>query len=713
MNICTIALLCTMNISNVLTVNVPAPEYHLLKGKLTCTNCVYINPIGAPNVPSRKVTIAIPPGAVVESVSFSSSRREVGECLIEPTRPMEPLSDHGAVRDLRKLFEEKRREFYAQSVTYPLEYGRMVSKGGLRKYSLVDVLCYHFSFNPVEQKLYYSENISIEVRYRLVKPGGERGRFWERLKDDVTFDDIAKECIYNWEDAERWYRTDEPQRADGYYIIVPSSLVGSVDTLVSYHTMQGYSVQVVTKEYIESNVQGVDFPQKLRNYLRENMADILFALLVGFSTDMEWRSVVPFNNDPDSPYNNPDISPIPTDLYYAELTDHDSLSWNSDRDSYYGEVYDQFGQLLGEDSPDYHADIHLGRIPIDNYSAIEDICQKLISFDMNTNTGYKTSALLAGAVYYYANEDYGGGPRNDGADYLEELMNDSIVERANSVTLYEKGGLDPCTLTCTDSLTRNNMILYWQDRGIMYETHHGNETGYARKVWEWDDGDMVPEANEISWPFSLYTSDVTSLDNDNPATCFLRSCLCGNPDVNGFSANLLYRGASAIISSSRICWMTYSDPGGIPYHFYKRLLRDTTESHGMIGPAYDIARNDFMDNTSFWLSTYHYNLFGDPALCQFGRSVAVAELPYNTTRNDFGLYPNPFSELITLQFSTPLLGEIELNVYDGSGRFVKQLFKGYMREEKKQLHVKLPTGIYFVTLSKGELKETKKVIVIK
>jgi hypothetical protein len=120
-----------------------------------------------------------------------------------------------------------------------------------------------------------------------------------------------------------------------------------------------------------------------------------------------------------------------------------------------------------------------------------------------------------------------------------------------------------------------------------------------------------------------------------------------------------------------------------------------------------------MDAIAFWINTYNFNLYGDPALCQFGRSVAVAELPQHRTPTDFRLYPNPISELITLQFSTPLVGEIELNVYDESGRFVRQLFKGYMREEKKQMQVKLPAGIYFVTLSKGEIRETKKVIVIK
>ncbi len=712
MRLCLIFIITLFSRADVLSVSVSAPEYLILDGNIVVQDGAYINRPGAPNLPCRKVTIALPPGAIVESVNFSATRQEIGSVSIPPTEPLLPMLNDHAIKTIQESYVTDKNGFYSSDKIYPETYGALLSEGGLRKYTLVDIACHHFSYRPLSQKLYYTPNINVEIQYRMPVPHGKRAQFWQSLMNDVTFDDIAQEILYNWGTAEVWYYTNTPKRANGYYIIIPSSLASSVDMLVAYRQSQGYDVNIVTKEYIEATIPGDDLPQRIRNYLRSNMADIEFALLVGFSTDVPWRSMVPFNNNPYSPWGHPDYSPIPSDLYYAELTDPDSVSWNSDRDSYYGEVYDDNFNPIGEDNPDYHADIHLGRIPYSNQSIIEDICDKMIMFDTDTDVAYKTASLLAGAIYYYQNENNSGNSRMDGADYPEQLMNDAVLARANAVYLYEKGGLRPSTYTCTDSLTRDNMISYWQNRGIMYECHHGNNYLYARKVWAWDDGDNIPENNEIQWPASLYSSDVSLLDNDHPATTVLRSCLCGNPDVNGLGAQLLHHGSSAVISSSRICWMTFADPGGIPYHFFDRLVKDTTSSHGMIGVAYDIARNEFMDASGFWLPAYHYNLFGDPALCQFGRITGIEEVVKKTEMPYFTIYPNPASGLVTIQLHASHERKIEIDVYDESGRFVHSLYNGYVKENSKTINAKLPTGIYFFRFNDGTVTDFRKIVVI-
>jgi hypothetical protein len=687
MKIVTMALLlgfCIVSVNaEMMVVTVPSLDARIEDGKLIISECSFITVPGAPVLPSKKVSIALPPGALVESVTFSGSRIPLGYCEIIPAHPMLPMENLDAISSLFGIYEKQKRNYYTRDDLYPETYGTVLAKGGLRKYTLVDVACYHFAYRPLSSTIYHSPVITVTIQYSMPKEGSERARFWNNLKNDISCDETARKLIYNWEDAKRWYVTDTPNRANGYYIIIPSNLVSSVDTLVSYRQNQGYTVNIVTREYIESNVQGDDVQQKIRNYLRSELANIEYVLLVGVPAVMPWRDMVPFNNLYNSPYYDPDISPIPSDLYYAELTDHDTLSWNLDRDTYYGEVYDENMQPNGEDDPDYHADVHLGRIPFDTHADIEAICEKMIAFDMNTDLSYKTSALLAGGMIYYANENYSGYPRLDGSDQM-----------------------------CTDSLTRTNMINYWDNKGIVFEYNHGSPDGYWRKYWEWDDGDSVAENSEIVWPLCLYRTDVGQLDNDYPATTFLRSCLNGKPEVTNLASALLLHGSASVIAGSRVVWIPLTDPG-LSNHFFERLLQDTSESHGFVGDAYDLARTDYMDAIAFWINTYNFNLFGDPALCQFGRSVAIAELPYHKAPADIKLYPNPISGLMTLQFSTPLVGEIEVNVYDESGRFVRQLFKGYMREENKQLHVRLPAGIYFVRLNAGDFTATKKLILVR
>ncbi|UCF71197.1 MAG: T9SS type A sorting domain-containing protein [candidate division WOR-3 bacterium] len=704
-------MICTIGWANVLRVNVAAPAYTFEEDRLVVCGAAYRNPIGAPALPCRVVTIALPPGAIVEAADFHGVWREVGEVFVPPSEPSLPLSYGTAVEELLEQFRWANELYYHSSQIYPASYGSIISTGGLRKYTLVTVACNHFAYNTIAGMLYCSENITVDIYYTLPPPSSNRTIYWNGLNDDVTFDAIAKDLIYNWNDAQVWYHTDEPNRANGYYIIVPTALQGAVDALVQHRQNQGYDVEIVTKEYIDANVSGIDIQARLRNFLRANVADIEYVLLVGFSTDMPWRNLVPFNNDPNSPYNHPDYSPIPSDLYYAELTDPDSVSWNSDGDSYYGEVYTENFQPMGEDDPDYHADVHLGRIPFSDQNTIEDICAKTIAFDTDNDVGYKTASLLTGAIYYYANENSTGNARRDGAEYCEQLLIDSVLPRASAVTLYEKGGLDPCTLSCTDSLTRSNHVVYWQNKGIMYEAHHGNVPLYARKLWAWDDGDLIPEDPEITWPTSFYITDVYLLDNDHPSTCFLRSCLCGKPEETSLGAMLLYRGGSSVISSSRISWGSLADPGGIPYHFYNRLIQDTVASGGIIGIAYDVARNDFMGNTGFWLPAYHYNLFGDPALRQFGQFVGIAENEIEAPRFVLSVFPNPSRGKIRCSLHSDQERSIDFDVYDVSGRLVRSIRSDASYGHSVYVDISLPSGVYFLICNNGANDFQEKIVI--
>ncbi len=697
--------------ADVLIVDVPIPEYQISDNMINMEKGAYIHLPGAPSLPGRKLTIALPPGAIFESVKFYGTREELTSCAIAPMLPALPLTNKGnAIAKIWESYKISKDRFYCSDRLYPETYGVLLSKGGLRKYTLVDVFCYHFAYSPVSQRLYYTPNIRVEIHYRMPAPGSERAQFWQRLINDITYDNIAEEVIYNWHDARVWYRPRTPNRANGYTIIITTALESSVNALAAYRQSQGYDVNIVTKEYIESNIAGNELAQKIRNYLRENMVDIEYVLMVGNASPM--RLLVPWNNDPDSPYDDDGYSPIPSDLYYAELTDHDSLSWNSDGDSYYGEVYNQDTEPYGDDDPDYHADVHVGRITSSTQSIIEDICDKIIAFDGNSDLSYKTASLLAGGMIYFENENYGGYPRIDGADDMEQLMNDSVFDRSNAAYIYEMAGLNACPYTCTDSLTRSNMISYWNKKGIVYEFNHGAPESYARKVWTWDDGDSVAESSEIDWYTCLHTSDVDQLDNDYPATTFLRSCSCGKPEVYSLGIQLLEHGSSAVISSSRYAWVSLADRGGIPHHFYYRLMKDTLSSHGIVGNAYDLARNDFMDSTGFWIPAYHYNLYGDPALHQFGASVIVVEesqksMPHAT----FSIYPNPSLGTVTIQLHSSKEREVELDVYDESGRFLQCLYNGYVEEGTKKLNTDLPTGVYFLRLKDGDNIQVKKFII--
>jgi len=176
---------------------------------------------------------------------------------------------------------------------------------------------------------------------------------------------------------------------------------------------------------------------------------------------------------------------------------------------------------------------------------------------------------------------------------------------------------------------------------------------------------------------------------------------------------LLYRGASSVVSSSRISWGSLADPGGIPYHFYYRLLQDTIISSGVIGIAYDIARNDFMGNTGFWLPAYHYNLFGDPALRQFGQTVGIEGNEFSTKSPSVFLYPNPSRGIIKLETRTQQYVDTEFGFYDVSGRLVRTVKVGASQGEYFSLNIELPAGVYFMRCRDDRYDLQEKIVVSK
>ncbi len=691
--------------ADVLYVDVPAPGYEISGDALTVDNATYKLAYGAPNVPCRTVTLAMPPGAIVENVRLRGSRTDIGSVAIQAKLPPLHLSDTQLNKELSELYKKQKESFYSLNTIFPEEFGRLQSTGGLRKYSLITVDCYHFAYNPVTQQLYCAPNITVEINYHMPVPESDQAAVWEQLKDDITFDEIAREKIYNWNQAKVWYHTDNPKRANGFYIITPSSLTGAVTYLADYRQSQGFDVHVVTVEHIDATVTGIDQPQRIRNYLRANMADIEYALFVGFITSMPMRYLVPINN-------LPSWWQIASDLYYAELTYPDSLSWNSDGDANYGEVFNTSYQPVGDDDPDYHQDIHVGRIPVNNPSAAS-ICSTIIAFDSNTDALYKEAALLPASIPFYENEDHGGGPLVDGAVDMEALMDAGVIERNNAVYLYEKAGLGPSVYSCTDSLCKMNQIGYWQQKGIMYEYHHGAPSGYARLVWTWDDGDSVPEGSELEHMISLWISDVPSIDNTYSSTTILRSCSCGRPDQNNITMQLMAHGASSsVISGTEGVWVILNDRAGLPHHFLERLLVDTTVTHGVIGNAFTLAKIDFMDLTAWWPNAYVLNHFCDPATKQLGRATSIETHEQTTPTSLFAVYPNPTARSVAIYVQPSISKDIQLDVFDNSGRLVQTVFSGTV-EGSRTLTTELPTGIYFVRYQDAERTAFKKVVVVK
>ncbi len=82
----------------------------------------------------------------------------------------------------------------------------------------------------------------------------------------------------------------------------------------------------------------------------------------------------------------------------------------------------------------------------------------------------------------------------------------------------------------------------------------------------------------------------------------------------------------------------------------------------------------------------------------------------------FQNYPNPFNPSTTIRYAVPKAGQIELSLYDISGRKIATLVHGFRGPGIYQYRLNgtdLASGIYFYTLSAGSVKITKKMILLR
>ncbi len=114
-----------------------------------------------------------------------------------------------------------------------------------------------------------------------------------------------------------------------------------------------------------------------------------------------------------------------------------------------------------------------------------------------------------------------------------------------------------------------------------------------------------------------------------------------------------------------------------------------------------------------------------PRLASYGTWIAQifsAESPIPTITKDIQaqnnkwmIYPNPISDLFTIEFDNEKAGEVNISLIDASGKLVRILFDDYLKESKNKLSfnkMMLAPGNYFVIIKNEGQKIGSKNVVI-
>jgi len=656
---------------------------------------------GEPRLLMRRLLIALPPGARAVSVELlgASTTTLDGAFRIEPCPAVLPLSDspgfdEGA-RMMRREWQETRDEAYSTDGPHPAQIAWLHGAGTLRKYAYASVVFSPFTYHPVSGRLEYHDEVEIAIRYVMTEPEEAGSARAQALLRDRSADGKAAELFANYEEIASLYRpidVSPPARlaAYDYVIITTTSLESAIASsgFEAWKTSLGHSVRIVRTSDSEITTQpGIDLAERIRNFLRSYYGTwgIEYVLLVGDYATVPMRICYPNPNFHVYNPNNPGlIGPgTPTDSYYADLSFPDAVSWDSDGDGFPGE--------FGDDAPDFLAEVSVGRIPVNDATRITYALDKLVAFEQSTGA-WKNDAILAGSILFFENQDFGGGPFLDGATLLDSL--DRALLGGWSVTRFSEQAGIVTSLFPWPAIKQSTFATAWRtgEHAVVIWSGHGWCETAARTVWDWDDGDGVPETDGSDGMSSrrFIEAGTTNLDDDHPSIVFAISCNVGYPEPNAYGnlgIDLLtlpgWGSSAGIVCSSRPAAVSHDwmgDPGGtesICYEFYRYLLADEER----VGDAFYDGK--FHANTTYgwdmyyeYMNMYNFNLYGDPALALGSVSTGVAVGPDPGASLSVRLgrsRPNPFVTSTTLRFTTARRVPIRVSVYDVRGRKISGL----------------------------------------
>jgi len=619
--------------ADVLTIEVDAGEYQIINRDqsqlIKMEGFGYLKVPGKPMLPAKNFLIALPPGARARSVEVRGIGAEQlpGTYQIMPTPPILPLADapqyQELVEELQLECQENNQTVYSSDQAYPKERGKLKTLGTLRKYSYVSVSFYPFSYHPQSGRLVHYHAAQITIKYNLPSPGTAEAQRVDESKRDNLADQRASELFVNYDEMKGLYQpTGSPREAESQthdYVIITSNTLQSAivaSNFLDWKASLGYDIRTVfiTDPEIAGQA-GVDLAEKIRNFLRYNYIPwgIEYVLLVGGCETIPMRYCYPGGSD------------VPTDYYYADLSYSDADSWDSDGDGVYGEY--------SQDSPDFLAEVYVGRIPTSDSTRITYTLNKLVAFEQDTGS-WKDQALHANAISRFANQDY------DSVTFVEghclysieaDLMNGWTISHYS-----EQEGLSTSGYPWP-ALSESAFINDWRNGqyGVVNWYGHGSWSHVVRMVWVWDDGDGVPETDGsdlIEQP--AFISVWSNLDDDHPSIVFAISCNVGWPEPQAggnLGIDLLtepeFGSSAGIVSATRSGCATadwFGRPAGIDaicYEFNRYMI---TELRRIGDAIYD---SKFYCNQNYaWDHYYEYrnmfglNLYGDPSLVREGVS---------------------------------------------------------------------------------------------
>jgi len=524
-------------------------------------NGITVTSPGEPALPCLPVTLVIPAGADVKSVTVRSlaSTEIPGAWHIVPSQVARPLSKPAAA------FTEPNPTIYGSAVAFPSQLSGMTNSGNASGFRLVSVNVNPLQYSPASGRLTLHHLLSVTVDYSegsapvTLTPG-------QRDRAAATLVPLVK----NANDLERFSppvaTTDLPEV--NYLIITADALAPSLQAFADYRSAHGLRAEIVTEEWIARNYPGRDVQEKTRNLVIDYFQHrgLSYVLLAGDNAQVPCRRIrlSVFDEQGD----------IPTDMYFGDL----DYSWDSNHNNLFGEM---------SDSMDLFADVLVGRASVDNVHQVENFIRKVAIYENEPATDYiKRSLLPSGWLW-----------RESG--YHGKFVNDSIADLTPAPWVDRKMENPPSATVVADSF--NHGFAIFDPAG------HGNSAG----VYDQSGTPIYLAGNAGSARNYRRFSIMTSLACD-PGDFEAEDC-CAEAALNCDTA-----GCIGAMMNSRYGWGTPPSMGPSEKLCVRYFDWYFNHSSYIMGACHDRSREAYSataHNDALWRwCVTEFNLLGDPAI---------------------------------------------------------------------------------------------------
>jgi len=580
---------------------------------------------GQPALPELEVAVALHPHAVLSSLELQVKSGPTDSLparrALEPNPPYRVLIrgqvteswlGAGTVlagRDL-DIYGGDSHTIFPRTV---IARGRITDRRGLR------VL--HLAYRPLRyrhrsRELLLDRHTEVRLRYSVSSDAP--------LKPDPQLLPFLRR-VANVDQARVWHRAALADVATprGYVIVIPDKLRQASQKLVAFIKQKegfGMKVHVVTDTDLASIAVGPmgGDAERIRTWLTNNyqQLNLSHVLLVG-NPDPK-RAGVPMKLTYAMINGKTYKITPPSDHYYADLTGN----WDLDGDGKVAEFPDDDG----DGGVDFTPEVQVGRIPVydDNVTALDQILDKTMRYAAETgDRAWRRRVLQPAAMLFYKDQYDQPHYRMDGADMADAIWDQVIKPRGlTRYTLYEAAGVDPSKLTCDAALSTENVVAEWKKGyGIVTWFGHGSAEGVYRSVWANDDGNGIPDYDEMASPAFFTYDDTVQLDDTRPAFVFHGSCSNGSPEeADNVGYGLLRHGAIGTVSSSREAVVLFQTGSidlasanifGLERDFTDGLLQNMPAGDALFWAKEKLSLKLGMYS---WLARLQVNLYGDPSV---------------------------------------------------------------------------------------------------